>query len=187
MLPGFTASVAPLASTFAGMTFVGRALVCSGHRVFLGGVTSSCLAPLDAFARLSSLPSVSRLAARVEGGFYSLGTSSLYDCRAVAWRRSMLRLHNSVVACGYSMVPCGYREHTGGMSLHGRVGMWGIGAHGKFRRSRSGRAGWIPVGAGHDVIGEVWRGKMSRIAAIEDPACFLDACAVGRGHGRLGA
>jgi len=33
------------------------------------GLTSSCPAPLDAFARPSSLPSVSRLAARVEGGF----------------------------------------------------------------------------------------------------------------------
>jgi len=39
--------------------------------------------------------------------------------------------------------PYGRSGRTGGMSLHGRVGMWGIGARGKLRRSRSGYAAWI--------------------------------------------
>jgi len=51
------------------MTFVGGFWFARGIGYSFAWLTSSCLAPLDAFARLSSLPSASRLAARVEGEF----------------------------------------------------------------------------------------------------------------------
>ena len=51
------------------MTFVGGFWFARGVGYCFAGLTSSCLAPLNAFARLSSLPSASRLAARVEGEF----------------------------------------------------------------------------------------------------------------------
>jgi len=141
-----------------------------------GCATSSCLALLDAFARLSSFQGGIGLAylnkdrsLRGAGGDEAiwLGMAIPYENAAPpAGARNDTVGRTGIVRDG---VPCPYRTggHTGSVPLRGRVGMWGIGTRGRLCRSRPGGAAWMPGRGRYDVEGGGLSVEESRIALFE--------------------